>query len=168
MLIAPTADLLKRIHDAVILERGEPGYISEGLVDGCIERSLTYIYKFEPFPELFLKVAALLYCIIVFHPFVDGNKRTALWGTAYMLKFNGYLFETLPEDSVEFSKAIAEGNITDISEIAEWLRSHSKKTLYWRLVSWELKTILKAAREYEPFSKMKRVRAITRDVQLIE
>lgn len=54
----------------------------EGMIEGCLERAMTYVYGFRPFPRLFLRAAALLYSFIVFHPFVDGNKRTAFQTTS--------------------------------------------------------------------------------------
>jgi len=107
MLIVPPAGLLKAIHRAFIEIEGEPGYLSEGMIEGCIQRAITYVYGFEPFPTIIMKAAALMYCIIVFHPFVDGNKRTAILATSFFLLFNGYEF-TIPNDSVEFTIAIAE------------------------------------------------------------
>ena len=168
MLIVPTADFLKRVHDAVIQERGEPGYITEGLVDGCVKRAVTYVYEYEPFPDIFDKAAALLYCIIVFHPFVDGNKRTALWGTAVMLMANGYLFETFPPDSVEFCKAIAESpEKEDIKKIADWLRRHTKRTFRSRLTKFILAGLLYDVR-FKRLRELEQVKMARADFQLIE
>ncbi len=167
MIIVPTAEFLKNVHDVLIQERGERGYVTEGLVDGCIKRAITYVYEYEPFPDIFDKAAALLYCIIVFHPFVDGNKRTALWGTALMLIANGYLFESLPPDSVEFCKAIAEGKVDNAKIIAEWLRSYSKRTLRSRLTKFILVGILYLGR-YRRFRNQERVRMATAIFHLIE
>jgi len=125
MLIAPTADLLKFFHRIIIEIEGTQGYMMEGMIQGCIDRAMTYVYEFEPFPDVITKAAALMHSIIVFHPFIDGNKRTALLGTVFFLLFNGYEF-SIPEDSVEFTIKIAEFKRTKINDIAAWIYKNSR------------------------------------------
>ncbi|MFH1327358.1 MAG: type II toxin-antitoxin system death-on-curing family toxin [Candidatus Bathyarchaeota archaeon] len=69
-------------------QKGILGYMSEDMVQGCVDRSITNVFGHEPFPDIFMKAAALLYGIIAFHPFNDGNKRTALIGVRILLYFN--------------------------------------------------------------------------------
>lgn len=83
---------------------------------------MTYVYEYQPFPRLFMKAAALLYSIIVFHPFVDANKRTAFESTKILLRLNGYDLSVAPSEGVEFTKAIADLRITEIDKIAKWLK----------------------------------------------
>ncbi|MFQ6095182.1 MAG: Fic family protein [Candidatus Bathyarchaeia archaeon] len=80
--LAPSAETIKQIHAFFIRQYGVGGYMCEGMIEGCLERAMTYVYVFRPFPRLFLRAAALLYSFIVFHPFVDGNKRTAFQTTS--------------------------------------------------------------------------------------
>ena len=116
--------------------------MSEGMVEGCLERAMTYIHAgFKPFPTLFLKAAALIQSIIVFHPFIDGNKRTAFETTRLFLLLNGYELVASSEEGVSFTKGIADGKITEIGEIAEWLMAHSKRRL--RYIFWS--SILKVS-----------------------
>jgi len=127
MLIAISDTLLDLIHDIVIEIEGTPGYMNKGMIKGCIEWSLTYVYGYEPFPHPIMKAAALIYSIIVFHPFIDGNKRTALLGAYYFLWFNGYKFN-IPEDSVEFTIKIAKFK-KQIPEIAKWIKKNSRRSI---------------------------------------
>jgi len=129
MIFAPTALFLNRIHEALIMERGERGFMCEGMVQGSIERAMTYVYDYQPFPSLFMKAAALLYSITVFHPYVDGNKRTATIGTMLFLYFNGYNFNPPAEEAVNMALAIARQEVTDTAEIAKWIRKHSKRSI---------------------------------------
>jgi death-on-curing protein len=58
----------------------------------------------------------------MFHPFADGNKRTALVASDICLRLNGY--RLVPSEAVEpFFWAIARGE-KDVEEIAIWLQSH--------------------------------------------
>jgi death-on-curing protein len=142
VLIVPSTDAVKAIHDTFIKQYGIPGYMYEGMVEGSLERAMTYIYDFKPFPKLFLRAAAILHSIIVFHPFVDGNKRTAFETTKIFLLVNGYELIVAPKDGVDFTKAIAELKITKIEEIAEWLEAHSKRKFLYTINVFLLKILL--------------------------
>lgn len=133
-ILAPSVLLIKEIHSFFIRQYGEEGYLSEGMVEGCLEYAMTHVYDFKPFPKLFLKAAALLFSIITFHPFVDGNKRTAFQSTKLLLYYNGYELSVDTNDGVELTTSIAARNLTDIDKIAEWLKDHSQrklKTIIW-------------------------------------
>lgn len=111
------------------------------MVEGCLERAMTYVYKYKPFPKLFLKAGAILYSLITFHPFVDGNKRTAFETTKLFLRLNGYEL-IAPKDGVDFTKAIADEQITKVEEIAAWLKRNSKRKLGYILSSFFVKFTL--------------------------
>jgi death-on-curing protein len=112
------------------------------MVEGCLERATTFVYDFQPFPKLFLKAAALLYSIIVFHPFVDANKRTAFESTKILLRLNGYQLTVTPSEGVKFTKAIAELKIVEVVNIAKWLRQHSKRDISYTIQGFLLRFII--------------------------
>ncbi len=147
VLLAPSPYAIKEIHDTFIKRYGVPGYMCEGMVEGCLERAMTYIYESQPFPKLFLKSAALLYSIIVFHPFVDANKRTAFEATRILLRLNGYKLTVTPEEGVEFTRSIAELKIAKKEEIAKWLRQHSKRNIRYTISSYILKFVIQGYSE---------------------
>jgi death-on-curing protein len=67
----PTLDEILATHDSVIISTGGfSGILSIGNLDFVIEK-LRIPRRFER------KISTLLFGIIVDHPFVDGNKRTA-------------------------------------------------------------------------------------------
>lgn len=127
VLLGPSAFAVKEIHATFIRQYGVAGYMCEGMVEGCLERAMTYIYKYQPFPKLFIKASAILHSIITFHPFVDGNKRTAFETTKIFLRLNGYEL-IAPKDGVDFAKAIADGKITKVEEIAGWLKRYLQES----------------------------------------
>jgi len=141
VLLVPSALAVIGIHDTFIRQYGVAGYMCEGMIDGSLERAMTYIYKHQPFPELFLKAGAILYSFITFHPFVDGNKRTAFETTKIFLRLNGYEL-IAPKDGVDFTRAIAELKVTKVEEIAQWLRKYSRRKLGYIFDSFLLKFIL--------------------------
>jgi len=142
VLLAPSSDAIKTIHETFIKQYGVAGYMSEGMVEGCLERAMTYIYDFEPFPKLFLKAAAILYSFITFHPFVDGNKRTAFETTKIFLRLNGYELVVPTKEGVDFTRAIADQKFTDIGKITTWLKKHSKWKFWYSVNGFLLKFVL--------------------------
>ncbi len=75
IILYPTRQFVQDFHDLLIKERGDQGWMSKGMVDGCIEWVKTDVFNFVPFPGLLTKAGALMYAYINFHPFTDGNKR---------------------------------------------------------------------------------------------
>ena len=96
-----------------------------------MERALTQVYNFEPFPSVLEKAAVLMYSIIVFHPFIDGNKRTALLATYFFLFFNGYSLN-LSEEVVQVVLKIADGKM-DEKAILEWLKKNTRRPFILRI-----------------------------------
>ena len=129
VVLAPSVDAIKEIHAHFIRQYGVSGYMSEGMIEGCIERAMTYVYDFKPFPRIFLKAAAILESIIIFHPFVDGNKRTAFETTRIFLRLNGYEIIVPTEEGIQFTRAIANLKVTKIETIVEWIRKHTKRRI---------------------------------------
>src|SRR2546425_12306179 len=105
-VLYPSPSSVKDSHEVLIRQYGTTGYISEGMIEGCIEFARTEVYKYSPFPTLSKRAAAMIYAFVTFHPFVDGNKRTALMATSYFLYINGYSLQ-LTEDSPEFTRNVA-------------------------------------------------------------
>jgi len=62
-----------------------------GILEACLERYWIEIFGFQPFQDVYEKAAALMHCIIYFHPFVNSNKRTGLVITKIFLEINGFL-----------------------------------------------------------------------------
>jgi len=131
MVVALSAIMLKILHMAVLHRYPDntvPGYMSEGMVEGCMDYAMTFVFGYEPFPDIITKASALLHSIITFHPFVDGNKRTALLATFFFLYFNGYSF-TITEDAIQFTRSIALGKIKRVEVVAQWLSKNSARSL---------------------------------------
>jgi death on curing protein len=106
-MLALTLNTVKNLHEVVIKHGAEKGIKSEGMLIACIDKPFTNFYKRNPFPTIFDKAYALLYSIAgPFHPFIDGNKRTAFLVISYFLRVNGYEFN-YPNNSYEFINSIA-------------------------------------------------------------
>jgi len=136
MVVPISGDFLKVLH-RIVLEtdpKAIRGYMHEGMIEGSIQRAFTGIYGHEPFKSLFDKTAALMYSINVFHPFNDGNKRTALLAVFFFLLLNGYQF-IITEDAIIVSLKLANRDIKNEKIIARWLRGYCRKNFILRFYS---------------------------------
>ncbi len=69
------------------------------------------------------QAAAYLFHLVKNHPFVDGNKRTALVAMLAFLGLNGRRLEAPDDDLIELVLGVAEGRITK-AEIAVFVQRH--------------------------------------------
>ena len=72
------------------------------------------------YDDLFSKAASLLDSLIRNHPFVDGNKRTAITAAALFIKLNGFSLVVANEEMARFTLACAQSKVT-LEEITAWL-----------------------------------------------
>jgi death-on-curing protein len=77
------------------------------------------------YPDIFSQAAALLDSLIRNHPFVDGNKRTAITAAGIFLRLNGYTLSVSNEKMVAFTLDCAQSKIP-LAEITAWLRRGSR------------------------------------------
>lgn len=78
----------------------------------------------ELYPGIFDKAAVLLHGLTMNHPFVDGNKRTALLSTIVFLALNGYDVNATQTQLVRLMRATAFGK--SVPKIKSWLKRHSR------------------------------------------
>lgn len=109
------------------------------MIDACVEYARTDTHTLIPFPTVVARAAAMMYSLITFHPFADGNKRTSLIVASYFFFVNGYLF-AIPDDAPEFTKGVAarcldnadHEPIEEITRIMTWLRPNIHQNFYRR------------------------------------
>lgn len=81
----------------------------------------------DHFPTPFDKAAALAESLIRRHPFVDGNKRTAIYAASYLLSTFGYELEAEQKELEDFAVNVALGEL-ETGNIASWFEDHARKT----------------------------------------
>jgi death-on-curing protein len=115
-------ETLTAIHHRQIAEHGgSEGLRDEGLLLSALARPQNLLAYGEPAPDLASLAAAYAYGIARNHPFVDGNKRTALVADRTFLILNGVDLEATQDDKVLTFLNLAEGTISE-EELAEWIR----------------------------------------------
>ena len=103
---------------------GGAGIRDEGLLESALQRPENKTRYGEP--DIAELAAAYAFGIARNHPFIDGNKRTALVASRAFLLYNGYQITAAKEDRLNTFLALASGNLTE-DELANWFRSHLLK-----------------------------------------
>jgi death on curing protein len=120
-----TAELVSAFHMRQLAEHGGgAGLRDAGLLESALQRPQNKIAYGEP--DAAGLAAAYAYGIARNHPFVDGNKRTALVASFTFLYLNGYKVTTSQAENVTVFLALASGNLTE-DELAAWFRKNILK-----------------------------------------
>ena len=91
-LLHPTVEAVKAIHREVLQAHGgSAGIRDEGLLDSAVAAPQATMMGKPMFSEPVEVAAAYLFYLCRNHPFIDGNKRTALATSLVFLSENGYL-----------------------------------------------------------------------------
>ena len=124
----PTVVEVLLVHQRVIEETGGSlGVRSIELLESAVNRPRAGFGDQEFYPDLFSKAAALFESIILNHPFVDGNKRTATVTVEFFIEINGWKLAAIDQDFEDFAVHVAESK-PPIKEIVEWLRQNSSQS----------------------------------------
>ncbi|MCH8241170.1 MAG: type II toxin-antitoxin system death-on-curing family toxin [Planctomycetes bacterium] len=79
------------IHDAQLAEHGgKPGMLDEGLLESALAQPMAEFDGHYLHEDLFAMAAAYVFHLANNHPFVEGNKRTALAAALVFLDINDY------------------------------------------------------------------------------
>lgn len=115
------------IHDQMVKRfGGSLGIRDVGLVESAVARPQVTFDGKHLYISTFDKAAALLQSLLKNHPFIDGNKRTALTSAGLFLKMNGYKLVNAGEEEIEFGIKVDNQHLS-IEKIAWWLKEHAKK-----------------------------------------
>lgn len=105
---------------------------SEGVRDleslqAAVARPWGSSFGSDHFPTPFDKAAAIAESIIRRHPFVDGNKRTAMYSAVYLLEKLGYELQAQQKELEDFAVNVAESRF-EFTEIALWFEENTRET----------------------------------------
>ncbi|MBU1000538.1 type II toxin-antitoxin system death-on-curing family toxin [Patescibacteria group bacterium] len=115
------------IHDQMIKRfNGSPGIRDIGLIKSVIARPQATFENKYLYVSIFDKAASLLQSLLKNHPFIDGNKRTALTSAGLFLWKNEYKLVNHYKEEVKFTVRASSKNLT-VEQISKWLKIHSVK-----------------------------------------
>ena len=119
---------VRAIHERQIAEHGgSSGVRDEGLLLSALARPQHLLAYGDPPPHAAALAAAYAFGIARNHPFIDGNKRTALVAARTFLLINGYDLEASQEEKYLTFLRLAEGSLSE-EELAAWIRQHLKSS----------------------------------------
>jgi death-on-curing protein len=121
-----TLPIVLAIHDEQLaVHGGSSGLRDIALLESALNRPLNkWSYESAELPEL---AAAYAYGIARNHPFVDGNKRTALLTMYTFMGVNGVDFIVAEADAAAMILALAAGEVSEDS-LARWIRDNWPKS----------------------------------------
>lgn len=114
------------IHARLIATTGgEYGIRNLGLLESAGARPQAVFDGKDLYPSLFLKTAALMESLTQNHPFVDGNKRTAITASALFLQLNGRSLQTTNEALERFTLMVTNERPL-LDTIAAWFEANCR------------------------------------------
>ncbi len=108
----------------IVLFGGSEGVRDRGLLDSALARPKNLFAYAERALTMAELAAAYAVGISSNHPFVDGNKRTAMQVAFVFLDFNGFPVTASQEEACLTFLSLAAGEMT-VEELALWFAEHT-------------------------------------------
>ena len=119
----PTLAELLVMHEILLAEfGGAAGVRDMGALESALMRPQLGYYD-----TLVDEAAALLESLAMNHPFVDGNKRVAFFGTDTFLRMNGYFIDCDNEEAYRFFMGLFDSGRFRFAELRAWLLDHVRE-----------------------------------------
>lgn len=117
---------LLELHALVVKTTGgSAGLRDLGRLEAAIAAQTQNVFGEELYPGNIDKAAAMIRGIIADHPFVDGNKRTAMLAGLTILRINNVPFVASPGEIEDFAVKITTEKL-DIPAIVSWLNERTE------------------------------------------
>ena len=100
------------------------GIRDENLLASAVNTPFQTFMGNDLYPSLYDKAAQLCYGIVNNHPFIDGNKRTALHSMYVYLIINGFDITASQQDVENLIINVAAGRIHN-TELSKWLQDNT-------------------------------------------
>jgi death-on-curing protein len=118
-------DVVLAMHDEALKEHGGPeGVRDPGLLESALARPRNIFAYAEEIPSLAQLAAAYANGIVANHPFVDGNKRTALIVSLTFLRLNGLVVTASREDRLIKFWSLAAESLSE-EQLALWFERNT-------------------------------------------
>jgi death-on-curing protein len=120
-----TAQQVLFIHARLLAATGgEHGVRDVGLLQSAVARPQATFDGHDLYPDLFHKAAALMESLAQNHPFVDGNKRTAITAASLFLLRNGRRVNSTNSELEQFTLWVVNEHPSQTA-IVTWFRDNS-------------------------------------------
>jgi death on curing protein len=117
-----SSQMIVAIHDEQLtIHGGASGLRDEGMLKSALDRPRNkWTYEQAEMGEL---AAAYAFGIARNHPFIDGNKRTALLALYTFLGVNGIEFDVPEAEAASIILSLAAGEVSEES-LTRWIRDN--------------------------------------------
>jgi death-on-curing protein len=127
MLILSVADVAE-LHERIIkVTGGSFGIRDLGLLESAVIGCYQSFGGVDLYPTVIHKAARIAYAICKNHPFIDGNKRTAVTSMLVLLRMNDIALSYSQHELVSFALGVANDCI-QYEDIITWL-SERRQTI---------------------------------------
>ena len=99
---------------------GSHGLRDLGLLESAVYRPGSTFAGEDLYPSIFDKAASLVHSLLLNHPFVDGNKRTAVTSMILFLEMNDQNFISAEKEIIDFALWM-ENKKPTVEQIVKWL-----------------------------------------------
>lgn len=117
-------DLLEQHEIIINASGGSHGVRDIGILEAALGRANQSAFGVDIHPTIFDKSASLLEAIALHHPFIDGNKRTALAAAALYLATARQPIALTDDEYEDFMLHVVLHR-PSVQEIAVWLKEHA-------------------------------------------
>jgi death on curing protein len=119
-----TAEQVLFIHSRIIDETGGAHGVRDiGLLQSAVSRPQATFSGNDLYPDILSKTVALMESLARNHPFLDGNKRTAITAVGVFLTLNEWRLEATQKELERFALNVAVKKLSS-DEAAAWLKKH--------------------------------------------
>lgn len=123
-MITLSLEHILEIHAIVIEETGGPNGLRDlGRLESAIATQTQNVFGQELYETVIRKAAAMIRNTIIDHPFVDGNKRTAMLAGLTFLKLNTINVKFEAREIEDFAVSVVTNHLA-IEEIDSWITKH--------------------------------------------
>ncbi|WP_346355767.1 type II toxin-antitoxin system death-on-curing family toxin [Azotosporobacter soli] len=103
---------------------GTAGLQDENALEEILNKPMVAFEGEDLYPDVFTKVAVLLYAMINNKPFQDGNKRIAVLAALFSLRINGYHVIAAQDKIIDMVKDVAAGR-SKVDHLVTWFKKNT-------------------------------------------
>ncbi len=116
------------LHERQLAEHGGmSGVRDEGMMESALARPQNLFLYGDGKVDIAAMAASYAYGLASNHPFIDGNKRTAMVVSFLFVEKNGYTVTASEEEACMTILKLAAGDLTE-EALAAWFHSNTKKS----------------------------------------
>jgi len=123
-MIILTVEEIMSIHKKLITRTGGvDGLRDRRLLESAVLNCYQTFGGEDLYPGVIGKATRLAFGICANHPFIDGNKRTAVTSMLVVLRLNNIAVSFSQAELIALGLGIADGSF-NYEAVADWIRSH--------------------------------------------